>query len=89
MTIKINPHEYFGDQDEKPRTEASPSEQGRPATIKQITTAGCNRECFALTDEGELYLLRYYDVNFIQERDGQDHSFEWEKIEQPPNANEQ
>ena len=53
--------------------------------IKQITTAGCNREVFALTDDGELFLLVYRteDDNGLKFTD-QLEALEWRKIEGPP-----
>ena len=45
----------------------------KKAMIKQIIPAGCNRECFALTDQGQLWLLQYHA----------DDSFDWILMERP------
>ena len=41
--------------------------------IKQIIPGGCNRECFALTDQGQLWLLKYSSGD----------SFEWILMSRP------
>ena len=54
------------------KEQLDPAANKPPECIIQIIPAGCNRECFALTTFGNLYLLEYR------------HGFRWIKMPSIP-----